>query len=140
MGFTRYYTVNGKIDPEKFKSYSKDCKIICDYITEKYGIEIADWDGNGEPVFSDRQVTFNGKGEDDSHETFSLETTSKGFNFTKTNLKPYDKHVYACLFLAKYYFDHIVVTGDGENDDYPELTPIIKSILRDNKINIVIND
>ena len=140
MGFTRYYTVNGKIDPEKFKSYSRDCKIICDYITEEYGHEIAGYDGSGDAIFSEEEVCFNSKGDEDSHETFSLETTSKGFNFTKTNLKPYDKHVYACLFLAKYYFDHIVVTGDGEDDDYKEITSKIQSLIRDNKINIVIND
>jgi hypothetical protein len=42
--------------------------------------------------------------------------------------------------LAKYYFDHIVVTGDGEDDDYKEITSKIQSLIRDNKINIVIND
>ena len=139
MGFTRYYTVNGKIDPEKFKNYSKDCKTICDYITEEYGNEIAGYDGSGESIFSEEEVCFNGKGDEDSHETFLLTTGTTGFQFTKTQLKPYDKHVYACLVIAKHYFDHIVVSGDGDKDDYPELTPIIKSIIRDKKINDVID-
>lgn len=140
MGFTRYYTVNGDIDFEKFKNYSKDCRIVCDYITKEYGHEIADYDGNGDPVFSDTEVVFNGKGDEDSHETFSLDIHTKGFNFTKTNLKPYDKNVYACLLLVKYYFDHIVVSGDGEKDDYPEITSYVNSMIRDRKINTVINE
>ena len=83
-------------------------------------------------------VLFNGIG-DNSHETFGITKDRTGFQFTKTQLKPYDKHVYACLVIAKHYFDHIVVSGDGDEDDYPELTPIIKSIIRDKKINDVID-
>ena len=140
MGFTRYYTVNGTIDTERFKEYSKDCKLVCDYITKEYGHEIAGYDGNDEAIFSESEVCFNGKGDKDSHETFRLSTATTGFQFTKTQLKPYDRHVYACLVIAKIYFNHIVVDGDGEEDDYPELTAIIKSIIRDKKITDVIND
>lgn len=139
MGFARYYTVNGNLDPEKFKNYSMDCKLVCDYITKQYGHEIAGFDGTGDSLFSESEVCFNGQGDDDSHETFLLTTGTTGFQFTKTQLKPYDKHVYACLVIAQHYFDNIEVNGDGEEDDYPELTTIIKSIIRDRKINHLID-
>lgn len=140
MGFTRYYTINGKLDPERFKSYSKDCKFICDKITEKYVGGIAGWDGTGDPEFNEDEVVFNGIG-DMSHETFAIGINSKGFNFTKTQLKDYDKHVYACLLLADIYFKKdIKVSSDGDRDDYPEITGLVKSFIRDNKIIEILDD
>lgn len=146
MGFTRYYTINGKLDPERFKSYSKDCKFICDKIYEKYTGQpwenrgIAGWDGTGDPEFTDDEVVFNGIG-DMAHETFSIGVNSKGFNFTKTQLKDYDKYVYACLLLAGIYFKKdIKVSSDGDRDDYPEITGLVKSFVRDNKIIEILDD
>jgi hypothetical protein len=38
-----------------------------------------------------------------------------GFQFTKTQHKPYDNHVLACLILSKiYYGDKIRVSSDGD--------------------------
>ncbi len=139
MGFTRYYTVNSKLDSLKFKDFSLDCQLVCEWITKTTGEEIAGFDGTGESAFSEKNIIFNGLGSE-SHETFSLSVDTFGFNFTKTNLKPYDKHVFACLVLAKFYFkDSIEVSGDGEDDDYPEISAVIKSFLRDRKILEILN-
>jgi hypothetical protein len=134
MGFTRYYTINSKLDPQKFVKFSADCKYICDYITQNFNIKLAGYDGEGDPTFSDNYIVFNGK-DDLAHETFSIGTEMTGFQFTKTNLKPYDRHVYACLTLVKKYFQEAIkVSGDGEIDDYPDLGAIIQSLIRDRKI------
>lgn len=133
MGYTRYYEITGKIDPEKFETYSNDCKIICDEITNRFGDKLAGWDGTELPEFTKDEVRFNGVGEN-SHETFTLCKDSTGFNFTKTQRKPYDRHVLACLILAKEYFgDNIRVSSDGDNNDI-EIENIIKIFKRDSKI------
>ena len=140
MGFTRYYTVNKKLNSEDFSNFSKDSKSVCDWVTSKYGHKIAGCDGYDNPNFTDQVVAFNGSGEDDSHETFQLSLNTIGFQFTKTQLKPYDKHVFATLIVAKYYFgESIEISGDGEDDDYPEISEVVKSFIRDKKINEIVN-
>jgi hypothetical protein len=139
MGYTRYYRIEGKIDPEKFKDYSKDCKMICEEITNQFGHGIAGWNGEGEPRFEDDGISFNGIG-DLSHETFGFDPQTSGFNFTKTQRKPYDKHVLACLILAKQYFgDNIKVSSDGDNDD-KEIEELLISLRRDNKIKSILDE
>ena len=133
MGYTRYYRVVGKIDPKKFKDYSKDCKMVCEEITNKWGHGLAGRNGEGEPRFEDEGIYFNGIG-DLSHESFGLSPQTNGFEFTKTQRKPYDRHVLACLILAKEYFgDVIEVSSDGDNSD-KEIHDILISFRRDNKI------
>ena len=139
MGYTRYYRIEGKIDPIKFKDYSKDCKMVCEEITKQSGHGLAGWDGEGEPRFEDGGILFNGVG-DLSHETFGLGPETSGFNFTKTQRKPYDKHVLACLILAKEYFgDNIKVSSDGDNDD-KEIEELLISLRRDNKIKSILDE
>jgi|688.fasta_scaffold57883_6 hypothetical protein len=138
MGYTRYYRVEGKIDPIKFKDYSKDCKMVCEEITKQSGHGLAGWNGEGEPRFEDEGILFNGVG-DLSHETFGLGPETSGFNFTKTQRKPYDKHVLACLILAKEYFgDNIKVSSDGDNND-KEIEELLISLRRDNKIKSILD-
>jgi hypothetical protein len=139
MGYTRYYRVVGKIDPEKFKDYSKDCKILCEEITNKWGNGIAGWNGSGEPHFDDNEISFNGEG-DQSNETFELTTNTSGFNFCKTQRNPYDKHVLACLILAKEYFgDNIEISSDGDNDDN-QVNSLLISLKRDRKIKSILDE
>ena len=139
MGYTRYYTINGTLDPDKFKDYSKDCKTICEEITKEFGHGIANYGGEGEPEFLEDVVAFNGIG-DLSHESFTISTQSKGFEFTKTQRKPYDRHVLACLILAKEYFgDNIKVSSDGDNDDI-EIHNLLKILRRDNKIKTLLDE
>ena len=138
MGYTRYYRVEGKIDPIKFKDYSKDCKMVCEEITKQTGHGLAGWNDEGEPRFEDEGILFNGVG-DLSHETFGLGPETSGFNFTKTQRKPYDKHVLACLILAKEYFgDNIKVSSDGDNND-KEIEELLISLRRDNKIKSILD-
>jgi len=117
MGYTRYYELFQKIEKSEFEKFSKKCKDVCDEVTKKFGHGIAGWDGFGEPVFTSDEIRFNGV-EECSHETFSIGVNSIGFKFTKTNRKPYDRHVLACLLLAKIQFgDKIEISSDGDNDD-----------------------
>jgi len=139
MGYTRYYEVTGQIDSQKFEKYSEDCKVICDEITKQTGHRLANWEGEDDPEFTSDEVRFYGVG-DNAHETFALSKNSKGFNFTKTQRKPYDRHVLACLLLAKEYFgENIRVSSDGDNDDV-EVESLILQSKRDNKINLLLEN
>jgi hypothetical protein len=139
MGYTRYYEVKGQIDPQKFEKYSEDCKVICDEITKQTGHGLAGWDGEGEAKFTNEGIVFNGVDED-AHETFGISVETTGFQFTKTQRKPYDRHVLACLLLAKEYFgENIRVSSDGDNRDV-EVESMILQFKRDNKINLLLEN
>ena len=77
--------------------------------------------GEGEPIFTQEHVAFNGKS-DDSHEPFIIDSGWRGrFNFTKTARKPYDTVVVACLIILKHYLGRSVeVSSDGARDDWQE--------------------
>ena len=109
-------------------------------IFKKWNINIGGPDGDGgEPTFSKESVEFNGIGKD-SHESFILDLNSNGFNFTKTQLKPYDKHVEACLILAKYYFgDTIEVSSDGSDEIDSEIEILTKESIRNFKISEILD-
>ena len=139
MGYTRYYEVYQKIDESEFEKFSNDCKVACEEITIKFGHGLAGWGGTGEPEFVKDGILFNGIGED-SHETFGISKDTTGFQFTKTQRKPYDRHVLACLLLARKYFgDKIRVSSDGDNDDKP-INSLILELSRDRKIERILND
>lgn len=144
MGFTRYIEIKEQIDPEKFKNYSLDCKTVCQEISNQFRIKLASWDGTSEPDFTDTVVSFNGFG-DDSCETFHFSVNSgpalgNSLEFVKTNRKPYDKHVLACLILAKYHFkDAVKISSDGDNND-DEIINFIKFLKRDSKIKVLLNE
>jgi hypothetical protein len=141
MGYTRHYKLFKELDKELFVKYSNECKYICEQITNEFGHGIAGAIGEGEPEFTETYIDFNGiigLVDDLSHENFYIDTTEQPFNFCKTNRKPYDKHVCACLYLLKEYFGDIVeIKSDGGNKD-EEVIGFIKSIKRDNKINTLL--
>lgn len=162
MGFTRYWDIKKSLDPEKFKEFSKACKLVCEawqeahikyYLSQGDTLEnaqhksgISGWDGSGEPSFADTGICFNGNRSFDkesydlSHETFSIEIGSLGFNFCKTARKPYDKQVEACLYLAEKFFgDAIEIRSDGDDRD-SEIISFTLSYLRDNKIDLIIKE
>lgn len=139
MGFTRYYKIRGKLDKDRFEDFSSSCKILCELVSGKWNINIGGPDGDGgDPIFSKESVEFNGIGKD-SHESFILDLNSNGFNFTKTQLKPYDKHVEACLILAKYFGDTIEVSSDGNDEGDSEIEILVKESIRNFKISEILD-
>ena len=104
-------------------------------------LEISGWNGEGDPIFNEDEVKFNGRGAL-AHETFKLsrillttETYSFDkdgyyFDFCKTARKPYDIFVTAVLLLAKKHFNkNIKISSDGDWDDWEEGKRILKSVL-----------
>lgn len=138
MGYTRYFELYKPTNEEKFKQYSEVCKTVCEAIQKKEDYKLGDWEGNeNDPIFDENEVSFNGI-DKDSHETFSIRRIKTGFKFTKTNRKPYDSSVCACLYLAKQMFgDDIRVSNDGDNDD-EKVQNFVRQYLRDSNINNLI--
>ena len=124
MGFTRYWEFNG-LNEEKFIDFSSICQILIDNMN----IPLED------VTVNNRKVIFNGV-DDDAHETFSFNLDNTGFNFCKTNIKPYDEVVCGCLYVAKLIFgDSISINQDCSEDEDVDIIKKVKSILRENKLN-----
>jgi hypothetical protein len=127
MGFTRYWEFNG-LNEEKFIDFSSICQILIDNMN----IPLED------VTVNNRKVIFNGV-DDDAHETFSFNLDNTGFNFCKTNIKPYDEVVCGCLYVAKLIFgDSIIINQDCSEDEDVDIIKKVKSILRENKLNQIL--
>jgi hypothetical protein len=123
MGYTRYWTVKNKLEKEKFIKF----KETCEELVELFDIPL------DELSISEDAVIFNGV-DDNSHETFLFMRESTGFSFCKTQRKPYDILVCACLKLAEEIFKNdIDVSSDGENNDV-DIENRLKSLIRDKKL------
>lgn len=141
MGYTRYFKLKGKLDTEKFNIYSKTCQSVCEEIQKEEGYVLVGQSGEEgtDPIFEDDTIAFNGCNEL-SHEDFFISPNCGSFNFTKTNRKPYDSSVCACLILAKNFFgNNIEVSSDGDNGD-EKINLIISKHLRDIKIEEIVKN
>ena len=69
-------------------------------------------DGSGPWIISSTNVDLNGIG-DDSHEPFVF-PGELGFNFCKTEAKPYDAVVTACLLVARDHFPESMLSIDSD--------------------------
>src|SRR5438874_13007647 len=84
---------------------------------------LAGADGSGAPLISDALFTFNMKGSDlEIGEPFIFpgkSTTLPGLNFCKTNGKPYDAVVVACLLVVMDHFtkEDISFGSDGHMNE-----------------------
>jgi len=126
MGYTRYWNIKNDLDDCRFLKF----KEICNQIVELFDIPLDDI------IIDDSVVRFNGVG-DNAHETF-LFSKKSGFNFCKTQRKPYDAVVCACLLTAMDVFGNdISFLSDGDNDD-EKIKENIKWLIRDRKLNNIL--
>jgi len=124
MGYTHYFKAKKSTDTN-FKEFSDTCKKLYESLPERTNtaggyykddkLEIAGSIGEGEPIFNNEIVCFNGKGEL-SHETFCVAKNGTDFEFCKTARKPYDLLVVACLIAAWQILDY-KFSSDGFNSD-----------------------
>ena len=119
MGYTHYWEFKDNIAPKDFKDGENKFARAAELIRKAYnkvtemGIEIADGMGEGEPTISDREVYFNGKG-DESCETFGIQANDGKWNFCKTARRPYDLLVCVSLLAFKEAFgDDFSYKSDG---------------------------
>lgn len=128
MGYTHYWTFKApkrgttKSVNAKFEQAVKACQtLIYNYNkTRTDETRLAGYTAHTKPG-QYGGLNFNGTG-DLGHETFIIREHYKenvGFNFCKTNQKPYDVVVVACLCILKHYLgDNIEVSSDGSSLDW----------------------
>lgn len=126
MGYTRYWDIKNDLDDYRFLKF----KEFCNQIVELFDIPLEDI------VITDNVVRFNGV-DDGAHETFVFSKKS-GFNFCKTQRKPYDAVVCACLLTAMDIFgSDISFSSNGDNND-EKVKENLKSLIRDRKLNNIL--
>jgi len=102
-------------------------------------LALAGPDGEGAPILDDRLVAFNGAGEA-RYEEFLLarrferpervKEDGRCFSFCKTQFRPYDLAVTACLLVAKRHFgDDLSVHSDGEDKDWQATRDLCEGVL-----------
>ncbi len=125
MGYTHYIDQKSELPLDKFKLFADECETIIQH--SNIPVQF-DWDDSNPHQITQEIVRFNGVN-DDGHETFCLDRIfkplyrdeiSNGFYFSlcKTEKKPYDKVVVACLYAAKWHFkEDIQLSSDGNKQD-----------------------
>jgi hypothetical protein len=141
MGYTHYWTFDrSKMTQDELKIAFK--KAVDEIVNLKNNlpkeIVIKGGQGDGEPIFSEEEIWFNGDFESESeHETFrvTLEQPkicihhdanplksiyrNQNFKFCKTARKPYDLLVCASLIaLNKYMPEAFTYSSDGGEEDW----------------------
>ena len=95
MGYTHYWSFGPFIDEKNYKAALADCRKII----RNSPVPVASWNGEGKPILRNG-FNFNGAG-DDSHENFTMgsipDRDPRSWPFCKTERKPYDVVVVACL-------------------------------------------
>lgn len=137
MGYTHNWT--GKPATTKnFKVFVDTCKQLHDALPEQSDtaggyysdepIVICGDDGTGLPEFSKEKVAFNGTAEDEMmHESFWILKGGE-VDFCKTNRKPYDLLVCACLIAAKEILGYDV-SSNGEEEEWQDAINLYKEII-----------
>lgn len=129
MGYTHYWyrPVEGEPPEKVFGALLSMSMII-----RSSPVPLAGPHGEGEPEINESGIWFNGRGEEDSHETFCFPVQPKHnewddqtdplvFEFCKTARKPYDAVVVACLLAAKHHLgDLIQISSDGNWDEWQD--------------------
>jgi len=125
MGYTHYWT-SKVVSEDKFKKFAATCKKLYKALPDTsetasgcYSddeIVICGGNGKGKPLFRNDEVWFNG---DDKRglEAFCIELEDKDYNSCKTERKPYDLLVVACLIAAHEILGY-EITSDGDFEDW----------------------
>jgi len=119
LGYTHYFTQKRSFSGDEWVDVTADIGAILTYVEHSVGIVLGDGEGSpgSHPFFDRGGILYNGIG-DNAHETFALKRLKGGFDSCKTNRKPYDLAVTACLcYVASVTGTHRV-TSDGQGSDF----------------------
>lgn len=121
MGYTHYWRRPNRLDKNKMRKFLNDASVLInDYHENGILLDYSIIEENYSLDFG-----LNGIGED-AYESFNIpmdmhsRPDERGlcFECCKTNNRPYDEVVCACLILFKHYFPESVITSDGKDEDW----------------------
>lgn len=132
MGWTHYWERQVELPSDEFKKALADCKKVIGLLD----ISMAGADGNGQPVFTDEEIAFNGViGANCEPFVFHrIQPPRPGrntvFEYCKTEHLPYDLTVQCCLIILKHYCsDVMTITSDGKDCDWLNAMEVCMKIL-----------
>ena len=99
MGYTWHWNRKERVfGYEEFLDVAQTCKKVCDAVKVDIRME---FDSAEPPIFTKDTIRFNGHG-DEGHETFLVKRVdADDYAFCKTEHKPYDACVGACLIVLR---------------------------------------
>jgi hypothetical protein len=114
VSLTHYWHRRGPFTRERFNQAVSDCKRVCE--SERFEDLLAGWDGTGDPIFTESQISFNGV-DDKGLETFSVEQdATHGIQSCKTGGFPYDMAIRCCLLILRHHLpEEIEISSDDRN-------------------------
>ena len=151
MGYTHYW-IPKKTSNKKFKEFSETCKRMynnlpntsetaggyCSDEKIEIGNSLGELSKDNQPEFSTKIVIFNGVGEN-AHEGFFIEYNNLDEECCKTNRKPYDFLVCACLIAAADILGYRL-ESDGNIEDWKPAISFYKNNVKNfEKRSIVVN-
>jgi len=137
MGYTHYWKIPRVLDEKLFKILSEELRTATGLLPTKSKsaqqdnegvIYLAGGNGEGEPIFDNSKIVFNGQ-DDLSHETFAiLQRGNDDFEFCKTARKPYDLMVCFSLLRLKHHFPEADISSDGGAKDWSAAKKFYKKV------------
>ena len=128
MGYTHYWKNSPNVGVEAYLKALTDCRKIV-RLAKKGLLGNGSGDEGSKPQLTG-MIEFNGIG-DESHETFYMPGTAReleDFQFCKTQRKPYDTVVTACL--AVMATAGVEVSSDGDEGDWNEGVALASVVLK----------
>ena len=129
MGWTHYWEREIELPAGEFKRAVSDCKKVIELLD----ISLAGADGNGQPVFTDEEIMFNGA--TGTHcEPFvfrRMQPPRPGrsivLEYCKTEHLPYDLAVQCCLVIFSNHLKELIeISTDGSEEDWQEAFDICR--------------
>jgi hypothetical protein len=121
MGYTHYWKA-----PHKFEFISNKKAMLAIDKVISHGLEnnLINTEQDRMSSIDSDFICFNGVG-DNSHETFFVKEGPTAFSFCKTNQKPYDKYVVACLIIFENFCQGFSWSSDGDEEDFQEAKELL---------------
>jgi hypothetical protein len=125
MGYTHYWHLERFIEEKAYRTALTECRKII----KASPVRLGDAYGNGKPKLNDG-IWINGVGKK-SHETFALLRIPNDGDFCKTEHKPYDVIVTACLcVLQEHLGKNACVTSDGDPHEWEKGKKFASKVLK----------
>lgn len=101
--------------PSMTEQTFSECVTLCRNTIEAIGCDINGWDGTGKPVFSNKEICFNGALPLNG-DTFSIRRDGNVRSVIDTNDHPYDLAVRCCLIIFDRACDNMHLGSDVDDE------------------------